>query len=94
MADIVVCDSAVATTFRVADGFVLVHRVRVAGDNVPGVDEAREVAKAAERDVDEGVGGAEACFDPYCDGWEEDGDKGKEDVRARHGDGGRPEYME
>jgi hypothetical protein len=34
------------------------------GDDVPGVDEARDVAEDAEEDVDEGVTAAEAAFDP------------------------------
>ncbi len=41
-------------------------RVRVLGDYVPGVQHAGEVADHAEEDVDEGVEGAEAGFDPYC----------------------------
>ena len=30
------------------------------------MDKAGDVAEAAEGDIDEGVGGAEADFDPYC----------------------------
>lgn len=65
LSDVVVCD---ATAFRVlaADGLVLRARVRVTRDDVPGVDEAGEVAETAEGDVDEGVGGAETGFYPYC----------------------------
>jgi hypothetical protein len=65
MSDVVICDSAVGA-LGVMDGLVFVHRVRVAGDDVPGVDEAGDVAEAAEGDIDEGVGAAEAYFDPYC----------------------------
>lgn len=48
------------------------------------MDKAGDVAEAAEGDIDEGVGGAEADFDPYCDRWEEDGDKSEEDVATAH----------
>jgi hypothetical protein len=65
VADVVVCNAGVCA-FRVVDRLVLIHRVRVAGDDVPGVDQARDVAKTAEGDVDERVGCAEANFDPYC----------------------------
>jgi hypothetical protein len=60
--DIVVCDAA---TF----GFLfdlLVCRVGILGDDVPGVDETGEEAQAAESDVDERVGRAETTLDPYC----------------------------
>lgn len=45
----------------------------VEGDDVPGVQEAGDVAEGAEEDVDEAVGGADAGFDPDSDGGEEDG---------------------
>jgi hypothetical protein len=41
--------------------------VRVLQDNVPGVQEAGQEAQAAERDVDEGVGGAKTSL--YPDWW-------------------------
>lgn len=44
----------------------------VEGDDVPGVQEAGDVAEGAEEDVDEAVGGADAGFDPDGDGGEED----------------------
>ena len=65
MSDIVICDPT-ASALRVVDGLVSVRWVRVAGDDVPGMDEAGEVAEAAEGDIDEGVGGTETDFDPYC----------------------------
>ena len=34
------------------------------GDDIPGVDQAGEVAKAAESDINERVGGANAAFNP------------------------------
>ena len=64
MSDVVICDSTVGA-LGVADGLVFTHWVRVAGDDVPGVDEAGDVAEAAEGDIDERVGGTEADFDPY-----------------------------
>jgi len=51
---------------------VLRHAVvvglRILGDDVPGVQQARDETEAAQRDIDEGVGAAEAAFDPYCGG--------------------------
>ena len=65
MSDVVICDSTVGA-LGVLDGLVFAHWVRVAGDDVPGVNKAGDVAEAAEGDIDEGVGGANADFDPYC----------------------------
>ena len=63
--DVVICDPGIGA-LRVADRLVLVHRVGVAGDDVPGVYQAWHVAEAAEGDVNEGISGAEADFDPDC----------------------------
>jgi hypothetical protein len=60
--DIVICDTA---TFRFLFD-LLVCRVGVLGDDVPGVDETGEEAQAAESDVDERIGRAETTLDPYC----------------------------
>jgi len=72
--DVVVCDSAAVlipvAAFRVRDDFIVVVAFRVAGNDVPGMEEAGEVAEHAEEDVDEGVSGADARFDPYSDGRE------------------------
>lgn len=38
---------------------------RVDGDDVPGVEEAWDVAQYAEGDVDEGISAADATLDPY-----------------------------
>jgi hypothetical protein len=65
VSDVVICDRT-ASTLGVVDGLVFIHWVRVAGDDVPGMDEAGEVTEAAEGDIDEGVSGTEADFDPYC----------------------------
>jgi len=64
VAYVVVCDSAVAT-LRVVNRLVFVHRIRVPGDDVPGVDQTRDVAEATEGDINEGVSSTEANFDPY-----------------------------
>ena len=57
MAYVVVCDSALAA-LRVVNRLVFAHRVRVSGDDVPSVDQAGDVAEAAEGDVDERVSSA------------------------------------
>ena len=48
------------------------------------MEEARDVTKSAEKDVDETVGGADAGFDPDGDGRKEDGEKAEKDVAAAH----------
>ena len=63
---------------------LVVVRFRVEGDDVPGVEEAGDVAESAEEDVDEAVGGADARFDPDGDRGEEDGEEAEEDVAAAH----------
>jgi hypothetical protein len=77
-------DDPMVGALRVGDRLVLRYWIRVSRDNVPGVDEAWDVAETAEGDVDQGVGGAEARFDPDRDRREEDGDKGEEDVGRAH----------
>lgn len=60
--DVVVCHTA---TF----GFLvdlLIRGVGVARNDVPGVEETREEAQAAEGDVDERVCRADTALDPYC----------------------------
>ena len=64
MVDIVVCDSPVFALI-LGYGFVLVVAgLRIQRDNVPGMDEAGNVAKDAEEDVDERVGRAYSTLDP------------------------------
>ena len=58
---------------------------RVQGDDVPGVQEAWDEAEAAEQEVDDRVGGADADFHPHGDRGEEDGEQGEEDVACAHG---------
>ena len=90
MVHIVVRDAAATALAPVAGGHgvvsvvVVVVGFGVEGDDVPGVEEAGYVAEGAEEDVDEGVGGADAGFDPYGDGGEEDGEEAEEDVAAAH----------
>lgn len=56
-----------AAVLRVADALVVaVVGLWVLGDDVPGVEEAREKAEDAEEDVDDGVGAADSALDPDC----------------------------
>ena len=75
----------IGDTLFLVDGLVVVVLLGVAGYDVPGVDETWYVTEHAEEDVDDGVGGAEAAFDPDCYGWEEYSDQPEEDVAAGHG---------
>lgn len=50
MRNIVVCDSSALLGFIVRNDFVVVFGVL--GYHVPGVNEAREVAEDAEKDID------------------------------------------
>jgi len=53
--DIVVCDSSALlalAAFTIRQNFVVVVAFGVAGDDVPGVEQAGEVAEHAEEDVD------------------------------------------
>ena len=60
--DVVVGHAAVFVVVRArVDGLVL---LRVARDDVPGMDQAREVAEETEEDVDQRVSGAETALDP------------------------------
>lgn len=61
MRNIIICHALAATTSRratlgIGDGFVVV--LGVLGYDVPGVDETGDVTQHAEKDVNEGVGGA------------------------------------
>ena len=48
------------------DALVFIFGFGVERDDVPGVQQAGNVAEGAEEDVDQGVGGADARFDPNC----------------------------
>jgi hypothetical protein len=61
--DVDVGDAAAAGLGVLGEGVVGLE-LGVLGDDVPGVQEAGEEAEHAEEDVDEGVGGAEAGFNP------------------------------
>lgn len=64
MVDIVVCDSPVLALI-LGDGFVLVvARLRIQRNDVPGMNEARNVPEYAKKDVDEGVSRAYSALDP------------------------------
>ncbi len=60
--DVVVCYAAFWGFLR--EGVVGGGRLRVAVDNVPGVQQPREEPETAEGEVYEGVGAADAAFDP------------------------------
>ena len=84
MVHIVVSDSSIlALIVGNALVFVIVG-FGVEGDDVPGMQQAGNVAEGAEKDVDEAVSGADAGFDPNGDGGEEDGEEAEEDVTAAH----------
>jgi hypothetical protein len=61
--DVDVCDAVALTVL--GQRLVLVGWLGVLGDEIPCVDEARDVAKTAEEDVNEGVCAAETALDPY-----------------------------
>jgi hypothetical protein len=56
MADIIICDSCAvlaSLAFRVRQHFIVVVTLGVAGDDVPCVQEAREIAQHAQENVDQ-----------------------------------------
>ncbi len=59
--DVVEGDSS---TLGVRDGFIVVIALGIAGDDVPGVQQSRQVAEHAQQNVDERVTGADAGLDP------------------------------
>lgn len=62
--DVDVGDAAAALAAVAVQRLVLVGRLGELGDDVPGVQQARDVAEEAEQDVDERVGAADAALDP------------------------------
>lgn len=60
--DVDVADAAALAVLR--QRLVLVGRLRVLGDDVPRVQQARDEPEEAEEDVDERVGAADAALDP------------------------------
>jgi hypothetical protein len=76
-----------AAALAAGEGLVLVGRLGVLCDDVPGVQEAGQEAEDSEADVDEGVGAADAALDPDGQGREENGEDAEEDVCVAHGGG-------
>jgi len=66
-ADIVVCHSPVVSSLCVLAQGEVVRVVGIFRDDVPCVKETGYVAKHAKEDIEKGVSGAEAAFDPYCE---------------------------
>lgn len=58
--------AGVAALGVLVDSLVLVGRLGVLGDDVPGVEEAGDVAQNAQQNVDERVGTADSALDPDC----------------------------
>ena len=81
--DVVIGDA----TLGIRHSLVVIVFFWVFCDNVPGVDQARNKSQAAEEDIDERIGGAQAALHPDCNWWEDDGQEAEEDVAARHGCG-------
>lgn len=65
-------------------GFVLVGRLRIFGDDVPCVNEAGDVGETAEEDVDERIGAAETALYPDGQWGEENGEESEEEVGGTH----------
>ena len=68
MTDVVVC-YVVAAYLEVAtfiNRLVVVVMLRIASDDIPCVEEARKVSKAAESDVDKRISAADTRFHPNC----------------------------
>ena len=58
--DIIICDPSIFALV-IGNGLILVvTRLRVQGDDVPGMDEPRKVAKHAEEDINERVRAADS----------------------------------
>lgn len=63
--DVVIGDVTVLAAVA-GQGFVVVARLRVGGDDVPGVQQAGDVPQYAQPKIDQRVGRAETTFDPDC----------------------------
>lgn len=81
--DVDVGNTAALTIIR--DGLVLVGRFGEFGNDVPGVEETRDVSEDAEQNVDERVCAADSALDPDRQWGEEDGEESEEDVGGAHG---------
>lgn len=63
---------------------VFILLFREAGDDIPGVDESRQISKNAKENVDEGVGRAKAALHPDWQRRKKDGQKAEKDVGGTH----------
>lgn len=66
--DVVICHSFASPL--VVDWFIVVVVLGITGNDIPGMQQTREVAEAAQSDINEGVGGTDPGFDPDYDGRE------------------------
>ena len=56
MVDIVICDSPPILALVVGDGFIfVVAGLGIQGNDIPGVNKSRKIAKHAEQDVNERI---------------------------------------
>lgn len=65
--DVDVGNAAAGIALVWGKSLVLERRLGVLGDDVPGVDQAGNVAKDTEEDVNDRVGAADAALDPDCE---------------------------
>jgi hypothetical protein len=63
---------------------IFVGWLGILGDQVPCVNEAGNVAKTAEEDVDKRISAAETALDPYRQWGEKNGEKSEEEVGGTH----------
>lgn len=66
---------------NIVDSLVVVGTRRVLGDDVPRVDQAREVSENTKKDVDERIGRTDTTADPHRKRREKHGNHDKENVR-------------
>lgn len=75
-------------------GLVLVWRLRIFGNDIPGVDQAGDVTEDAEENVDDGVGATDSALDPDWQRREEQREEGEEDVGRTHIDDAAAEDLQ
>lgn len=66
---------------NIVDSLVVVGTWRVLGDDVPRVDQAREVSENTKKDVDERIGSTDTTADPHRKRREKHGNHDKKNVR-------------
>jgi hypothetical protein len=81
--DIDVGDAAALIVLR--QRLVLVGRLGVSRNDIPGVEKARNITEDRQEDVDERVGAADTALDPDWQRGKENGQQAKEDVCGTHG---------